>query len=80
MVSFNTKNTNLGEFWRALEWKMLVHFMTILNILHVFGIFYGQGVILCTFGIFSSHFGTLYLDRSGNPARNFKRLRNRKRP
>jgi hypothetical protein len=30
---FKPKNPNLGTFWRALEWKMLVHFMTIWNIL-----------------------------------------------
>jgi hypothetical protein len=24
MVSFQTKNPNLGKFWRALEWKMLI--------------------------------------------------------
>jgi hypothetical protein len=32
MVYFPTKNPNLGKFWRALEWKMLVYFMTICNI------------------------------------------------
>jgi hypothetical protein len=26
MVCFQTQNPNLGKFWRALEWKMLVHF------------------------------------------------------
>jgi hypothetical protein len=25
MVYFQTKNPNLGKFWRALEWKMLVY-------------------------------------------------------
>jgi hypothetical protein len=46
---FLTKNTNLGKFWRALEWKM-------------FGIFYGHleylmaiWYILWTFGIFNDH-------------------------
>jgi hypothetical protein len=24
MVRFQTKNTNLGKFWRVLRWKMLV--------------------------------------------------------
>jgi hypothetical protein len=28
MVYFKTKNLNLGIFWRALEWKMLVYFTT----------------------------------------------------
>jgi hypothetical protein len=29
MVSFQTENTNLGKFWRALEWKMLKNFTSI---------------------------------------------------
>jgi hypothetical protein len=41
MVCFQTKNPNLGKFWRALEWKMLLYFMTIWNILWPFGIIYG---------------------------------------
>jgi hypothetical protein len=32
MVYFQTKNPNLGKFLMALEWKMLVYFMTIWNI------------------------------------------------
>jgi hypothetical protein len=27
MVCFQTKNTNLGKFWRTLDWKMLKYFM-----------------------------------------------------
>jgi hypothetical protein len=42
MVYFQTKNPNLGKFWMALEWKMLVYFMTISNILRPFGIIYGR--------------------------------------
>jgi hypothetical protein len=40
MVYFQTKNPNLGKFWRALDWKMLIYFMAIWNILWRFGIFY----------------------------------------
>jgi hypothetical protein len=29
MVSFQTKNPNLGKFWRTLDWKMLIYFMAI---------------------------------------------------
>jgi hypothetical protein len=29
MVYFQTKNINLGNFWRALDWKMLINFMTL---------------------------------------------------
>jgi hypothetical protein len=39
-VHFQTKNPTLGKSWRALDWKMLIHFMAIGNILHTFGIFY----------------------------------------
>jgi hypothetical protein len=42
MVCFQTKNPNLGKFWRAFEWKMLVYFMAIWNILWPFGIIYGH--------------------------------------
>jgi hypothetical protein len=46
MVCFQTKNPNLGKFWRAFEWKMLVYFMAVWNILRSFGIFYGHLVML----------------------------------
>jgi hypothetical protein len=36
MVSFQTKIPYLGKFWRALEWKMLINFMAIWNILWLF--------------------------------------------
>jgi hypothetical protein len=45
MVFFKTKNPNLGKFWRALEWKKLVNYMAIWNILRPFGIFDGHLVI-----------------------------------
>jgi hypothetical protein len=34
MVYFQTKNHNWGNIWRALEWKMLLYFMTIWNIFY----------------------------------------------
>jgi hypothetical protein len=40
LVCFQTKNSNLGKVWRVLEWKVLVYFMVIWNILQSFGIFY----------------------------------------
>jgi hypothetical protein len=52
MVCFQTKNTNLGQFWRVLQWKMLVYFMAIWYILWpfwyslwLFGIFFP--VLVC---------------------------------
>jgi hypothetical protein len=32
-VYFRAKNHNLGKFWRTLDWKMLIYFMVIWNIL-----------------------------------------------
>jgi hypothetical protein len=40
MVCFQTKNPNLGKFWRALDWKMFIYFVAIWNILWRFGIVY----------------------------------------
>jgi hypothetical protein len=40
MVCFQTKNPNLGKFWRALDWKMFQYCLTIWNILWIFGMFY----------------------------------------
>jgi hypothetical protein len=42
MVCFQTKNPNLGKFWRVLQWKILVYFMTIWSILRPLKIFYGH--------------------------------------
>jgi hypothetical protein len=63
MVHFHAKNQKLGTFWRALEWKMLVFFQSILNILRPFGVFYGNLVIAYIF----SRFGMLFQKKSGNP-------------
>jgi hypothetical protein len=49
MVYFQTRNRNLGQFWRVLQWNMLVyfraiwstHFTAICYILWSFGIYYG---------------------------------------
>jgi hypothetical protein len=45
MVYFQTKNTNLGKFWRAFDWKILIYFMAIWYILLIFGIFYDHLVL-----------------------------------
>jgi hypothetical protein len=62
MVSFQTKNPNLGKFWRVLDWKMLIYFMAIWNVLQTFGMFYRHlecftdiWNVLQTFGIFCVH-------------------------
>jgi hypothetical protein len=44
MVYFQTKNPNLGKFWKVLQWKMLPFFSFILSILRPNVIFYGHFV------------------------------------
>jgi hypothetical protein len=52
MVCFQTKNPNLGNFWRALDWKMLIYFMAICNINGHLGSFMAIWYNLCSFGTF----------------------------
>jgi hypothetical protein len=66
MVSFPTKNPNLGTFCRTLQWKCCYIFLSFGNILRplgyiiwVFGIF---EVIWCIF----PRFGILYREKFGN--------------
>jgi hypothetical protein len=56
MVYFHTKNLNLGKFWSAMEYKMLVYleYLTVsLCTLWPFDTFYGFWYI---FGIFFGYF------------------------
>jgi hypothetical protein len=70
MVCFQTKNPNLGKFWRDLEWKMLVYFMVIWNILRSFGTLHGHfGNVVVIWYIFL-RFGMLCQEKSGNPDSN----------
>jgi hypothetical protein len=54
MVYFQTKNPNLGKFWRVLQWKMLVYFMNILSLVRSFDTFNGYLVFLWQVGMFFS--------------------------
>jgi hypothetical protein len=47
MVYFQAKNSNLGKFWRALDWKMLIYYMAMWNILQTFEICYDHFVFIC---------------------------------
>jgi hypothetical protein len=56
---FKPQNPNLGKFWRLLDWKILMYFMAIWNILQTFWIFYRHfgyfitiWYILCSSGTF----------------------------
>jgi hypothetical protein len=67
MVCFQTKNTNLGKFWRALDWKMYIYFMAIWKILRTLGIFYDYLVHFVFIWCIFSGFGIMYQEKSGNP-------------
>jgi hypothetical protein len=36
---FSNKNPNLGKFWRAFEWKMIVYYVPIWILLWPFGVY-----------------------------------------
>jgi hypothetical protein len=61
MVFFQTKNPNLGKFWRVLQLKLLVYFMAIWYSLRPFAIFYGNWVYFLVIWYILSCFGMLYL-------------------
>jgi hypothetical protein len=67
MVCFETKNSNLGKFWSALDWKMFQYFMAIWNILWRLGIFYDHLVHFEIIWYTFSGFGIMYQEKSGNP-------------
>jgi hypothetical protein len=60
------QNTNLGIFWRALEWKMLVYFMAVWYILRPFGNFISNSDILC-YLVYYSSFGMLSQEKIWQP-------------
>jgi hypothetical protein len=68
MVYFQIQNPNLGKFWSALDWKMLIYFMVIGDIYGHLGYFMTIWYILCSFGTLFSGFGIMYQEKFGNPA------------
>jgi hypothetical protein len=68
MVFFETKNPNLGKFWRVLQLKMLVYFMPNWSILGSFGIFCSNLVYLKVIWNIFPRFNVLCQEKSGNPA------------
>jgi hypothetical protein len=69
-VYFKTKNPNLGVFWIAMEWKMLVYFTTIWYNLWPFGVVCGP--------LFFSVLVCLDQEKSGNPASQWQKVGLRK--
>jgi hypothetical protein len=69
MVCFQTKNPNLSKFWKALDWKMLIYFMAIWNILRTYGIFYDHLAQFVFIWYIFFAFGIMHQEKSGNPGR-----------
>jgi hypothetical protein len=67
MVYCQTKNSSLGQFWRVLQWKMLVECMVICSILWPFDTCYGLSVYFVVIWYSFPRFGILYQEKSGNP-------------
>jgi hypothetical protein len=68
MVCFQSKNPNLGKFWRALDWKKWIYFMVIGNILRRLGIFYDHLEHFVFIWYIFSCFGIMEKEKSGNLA------------
>jgi hypothetical protein len=67
MAYFQTKNPNLGKFWRVFQWRMLVLFYGYLVFLSQFGILCDCLVCFKIIWHSFSRFGILYQETSGNP-------------
>jgi hypothetical protein len=67
MVYLQTKIANLGIFWRALDWKMLIYLIAIWNILRTFEIFCDHLVHFVLIWHIFSGFGTMNQEKYGNP-------------
>jgi hypothetical protein len=67
MVCFQTKNPDLGKFWRVLLWKILVYFMTIWFHLQPSEILCGHLVYFVVIWYIFHGFGILDQEKSGNP-------------
>jgi hypothetical protein len=70
MAYFQTKNPNLGKFWRDLQLKKLVYFKAIWYILLSFGIFCRHLIHFIVIWNIFFRFGMLVCTKkkSGNPA------------
>jgi hypothetical protein len=67
MVCFQTKNPDLGKFFRVLQCKILVNFLTIWSILRPLQIFYGHMLYFVVIWYISPRFGILYQEKIWQP-------------
>jgi hypothetical protein len=77
MEYFQTKNTFLGIFLRAFEWKMLEYFRAISKILRPFGILYGYLEYFVVIWHNFHNFGLMFQEKTGNPDRKYRCLSNK---
>jgi hypothetical protein len=68
MVYFQNKNTDLGKLWSDFDWKLLIYFNVICNIVWTFGILYDHFVHFMLIWYIFSGFGIMHQEKSGNPA------------
>jgi hypothetical protein len=66
IVCFQTKYPNLGKFWRALEWKMLVFYGHLEYFTVIWYILWPFGKVVVIWYIFP-RVGKLCHEKSGNP-------------
>jgi hypothetical protein len=67
---FQTKNTNLGKFWRVLQWKLLVYLMAIWSIYSHLVYFVAIWKHFMVIWYIFPRFGMLHQEKSGNPGPN----------
>jgi hypothetical protein len=67
MVYFQTKNRNLGKFWRTLQWKMLIYIMDFWSSFRPFDTVYGNFAYLVVIRCIFPCVGKLYQEKSGKP-------------
>jgi hypothetical protein len=68
VVYFQTKNPNLGKFWRVLQWRRcwLILWPFGLFYCHFVGIYNGHVVYFVNIWVYFSHCAILYQEKSGN--------------
>jgi hypothetical protein len=85
MEYFQTKYTNLGKFWKALEGKMLAHFMATWNILRPCNLYLGlfdnllSGNLVYLVYCTKKHLATLRRSEKGSAFLSTKTFLKRKR-
>jgi hypothetical protein len=67
MAFFETNNSDLGKFWRVLQWKMVVYYLAIRSIFRLYRILCGHLVYFMVIWYIFFRFVILYHEKSGSP-------------